>query len=319
VDARQDAPTHRILWGWCGFVLFWTSVVLFLGANVTTTESGDASPEWPTSWGGAWYMQLDELPAKLATELSHRFGVPILGVFCLALLAGIFLRRLGPGARKLGWAVLALLVVQAGLGGLRVLEWKFPYSAESIAVIHAVLAQIFFCTLVGLLAMLSPARAAVPTRPLDADGIALIRRAGFALALLFAQLVLGALGRHDVIPREVHAMFALVVVPVLVRLVLTLVGDLPRDLGYLRRPGSVLAALTAAQVALGIWTYLERPHVDTIGYPPLLQVLPINLHLAFGAWLLGTSLLVLIRAIDVYGLPTDERVAPLIAEARGAA
>jgi hypothetical protein len=37
-----------------------------------------------------------------------------------------------------------------------------------------------------------------------------------------------------------------------------------------------------------------------------------------GAWTLGTALLVTIRVIDVYGLPTDERVAPLRKE-RGAA
>jgi heme A synthase len=301
----------------CWLCVFWTSIVLFFGANVTTTESGDATPEWPTSFGGAWYLQLDTLPYRLANELTHRYVVMILGIFTVILVGWMLWKRAEPRVRRLSFWVFGLLIAQAVLGGLRVKEWQFPYSGETAAMAHAILAEIFFCTLVGLLVLITPARQRVQKLDMSADGIALLRRAGMVLVLVIVQILLGVMGRHDLMPAEVHAVFALAVVPVAVRLTLTLLGDLPPTLSYLRRPGMLLGALLAAQVTLGIWSYLVRGPIKLDPAPTFLEVLPINLHMMFGAWTLGTVLLILMRSVDVYGLPTDERVAPLL-EARAA-
>ncbi len=57
-----------------------------------------------------------------------------------------------PLARRLGWTALALVIAQAVLGGMRVLVGHPALSATA----HAILAQVFFITTVGLSLYLSP-------------------------------------------------------------------------------------------------------------------------------------------------------------------
>jgi heme A synthase len=131
--------------------------------------------------------------------------------------------------------------------------------------------------------------------------------------------VLGALGRHGALPREVHAFFALVPLVVVAKLVLVGSFDVAPDATEIRRPAGLLGVLAAAQIALGILTYF----IAATGAAPesreTSQVVLINLHLAVGAAMLGTTLSILIRAVRVFGLPTDERVAEAERAAAGSA
>ena len=93
--------------------------------------------------------------------------------------------------RGLGTLALALVVIQASLGGLRVLQMSDPFG-----VVHGTLGQVFFCVLVTLAFVSSPTwRSGVPLVVRGAEG-----RARWFSTLLFGavfmQLVIGAILRH---------------------------------------------------------------------------------------------------------------------------
>ena len=77
---EADSPrTNRGLFRWSVFAVAWALLLLFAGANVTTTRSGDAIPSWPQPW----------LPSDFSTpaliEWSHRGVAAWMGVFTLVL------------------------------------------------------------------------------------------------------------------------------------------------------------------------------------------------------------------------------------------
>jgi heme a synthase len=119
-----------------GVALVLTYGVIVLGAWVRATASGLSCPDWPTCYGH-WLPLPGEIPAdagysyfQVMLEWLHR------------LLAGVVL---GPLVLVIGWltwrardqsprmplhagALILLLLVQAGLGGLTVLDQNSPWS-----------------------------------------------------------------------------------------------------------------------------------------------------------------------------------------------
>jgi hypothetical protein len=81
----------------------------------------------------------------------------------------------------------------------------------------------------------------------------------------------------------------------------------------------LLGLLAAAQIALGLVTYFVAATGGAPEQRGAAQIVTMNLHLAVGAAMLGTTLSILMRAVRVYGLPTDERVAAAENAAGGAA
>ena len=141
--SRPDRP----LWAFGWFVLAWASFAIFLGANVTTTESGDASPDWPASWAGEylpphrWFEIF-----SLRNELSHRYVVSALVALMVVLAFWVQRKRREKTLRVLAWTSVGILLLQALLGGIRVLRW-IPIRVSAVA--HAILAEVFFCLLIG--------------------------------------------------------------------------------------------------------------------------------------------------------------------------
>jgi heme A synthase len=122
ITERAETITHQPFNKWLHWlaisVAAMSVILIAAGALVTSTKSGDAIPDWPTSYGAL-------IPSYLAGgvlfEWSHRViaGFTALLVFALAL-ALVF----SSAPRWLKWmGILALLaiVAQAVLGGLRVL------------------------------------------------------------------------------------------------------------------------------------------------------------------------------------------------------
>jgi cytochrome c oxidase assembly protein subunit 15 len=119
-----------------GLALLLTYAVIVLGASVRATGSGLACPDWPTCYGH-WVPLPGEIPEsagyayyQVMLEWVHR------------LLAGVIL---GPLVLLIGWlawrtrqhqprmpvyaaALILLLLVQAGLGGVTVLDQNSPWS-----------------------------------------------------------------------------------------------------------------------------------------------------------------------------------------------
>ena len=313
----EDRPrTSAALWGWSVFTIAWALLLLFAGAAVTTTRSGDAIPTWPEPL----FPRDFSTPALI--EWTHRGVAAWMGIFTLVLAAWTQRREKSrPRVRHLGWSLVALVLVQAVVGGLRVLFVADGIDATPtwLKVLHAVTGQAFFCALVAHSTVLAPSWRKAVRRDLDPAAMGVMRGAILSLVLLLVQLVLGALARHGVVAREVHAFFALVPLVVVARLVLVGSFDVAVRAHEIRRAASLLGVLAAAQIALGLVTYFVAATGGAPEQRTPTQVVLVNLHLAVGAAMLGTTLSILMRAVHVFGVPTDERVEAAERAASGSA
>jgi hypothetical protein len=212
--------------------------------------------------------------------------------------------------RRLAWIAVVLVVVQAAVGGLRVRQVSdgIDLTPTWTKVLHALTAQGYLCVLAALSTTLAPWWRDARRRELDVDSMSLLRASGILSALLVLQVALGALGRHGVVAREVHAIFALPVMIVAARTTLAGALDGPGRIAEIRRPAALVGLLAAGQLVLGMVSYF----VVSARVPEArdaVQVVVVNLHLAAGAGMLATAVILVVRTLRVFGIPTDERVA----------
>jgi cytochrome c oxidase assembly protein subunit 15 len=276
-----------------------TFVLLFIGGLVTSTGSGLAVPDWPLSFG----MVFPPMVGGVLFEHGHRLAASAVGVLTVALALWTVVGDQRPAVRALGLLALLAVVLQGVLGGVTVL-YKLPLA---VSVTHACLAQIFFCLTVTLAVLTGTGWSASRAGQAPASLPVL---AGVTTALVFVQLVLGALMRHmgaglaipdfplafgRLVPPLVtphitvhfaHRMGALVVTLAVATSVATVLRA-GRD-PWLRRPALLAAALVVLQVTLGALTIWSRR-----------AVLPTTLHLTVGAALLATCLVLTLRASRV--------------------
>src|SRR5262245_21866519 len=120
-----------------------TFLLIFMGGQVTTTDSGDSVPSWPASFF---------IPKDMAQvwELGHRLFAGTVGVIAVGLCIWTLAREQDVVVRRTAIAVAALVVIQAIVGGIRVLSKEKHVKA----VVHALLAQAFLATVVALAALL---------------------------------------------------------------------------------------------------------------------------------------------------------------------
>jgi cytochrome c oxidase assembly protein subunit 15 len=160
--------------------------LLVAGAMVTSTGSGLAVPDWPLSFG----QVMPPMKGGVFYEHGHRMVATGIGI--LTVILSVWMSRVEPRRwmRRLGWTALLLVILQGVLGGATVLL-KLPVWTSAA---HACLAQGFFMVVVFIALALSPGwnaprRAApVPTGVAAATAV--------ATAVIYAQLVLGAVMRH---------------------------------------------------------------------------------------------------------------------------
>ncbi len=307
-DTSGPAPS-RGLRRWALFCVVWCVLLLLAGANVRTQRGGLTIPDWPWMYGDlvpGWDKIRQMLgPDALRAEYLHRKIAEIMGLLTIVLAVWAQIREPRAWVRKLCWGALALVIAQGIFGGLGVLTMLGP----PWPLLHSVFAQIYLCLLVTITTVMAPWWRTFEERPLDATSIPIMRGSAVGVLVLLVHLMLGAAARHGYLAREVHAMFALVVTIVLVKVVLSSWGDAPKDLTLLRRPGLIIGVLVGAQIVLGMASYFvasERRETQPLG---LGSIATLNLHLVLGALLLATTLVLFLRAVRVYGIPTDERVA----------
>jgi cytochrome c oxidase assembly protein subunit 15 len=277
-----------------------TFVLLFVGGLVTSTGSGLAVPDWPLAFG----QFFPEMVGGVLFEHGHRLAASAVGLLTLVLAGWIVLREPRPGVRLLGLLALAAVILQGVLGGITVL-YKLPLA---VSVMHACLAQIFFCLTITLAVLTGPLWTSGRTLGADPGRPSLALLAGGTVTLVFGQVLLGALTRHMkaglAIP-DFPLAFGLLVPPlvtphitvhfahrvgalVVAAAVATLLVRVERqhgDVPALRRPIRLAAALVVAQILLGgltIWTARA--------------VVPTTTHLVVGAAILGSCLVLALRA-----------------------
>jgi heme a synthase len=192
-------PTYQpALFALAAAACAWSFVTVALGAFTTTIGAGMAFPDWPLSNGSlnphGWLTNI-----AMFAEHSHRLSVGLLSTLTILLAFWISGSETRPWLRRLGWFAVGLVLVQAVVGGLRVLlepEQVKPIATsvgELFAMLHACLAQLFVCTLFAIATACSRfwITHAVPV----SSGL---RRMGVVCCiLLFVQLGIAAVMRHS--------------------------------------------------------------------------------------------------------------------------
>jgi cytochrome c oxidase assembly protein subunit 15 len=177
----------------------WVFVLVALGALTTTIGAGMAFPDWPLSNGSVnphgWLTEIDKF-----AEHSHRLSGAIMGLVTIVLAIALHLKEERAWLRRLGWATLAVVIIQGLIGGKRVLLDSISVSGfdmtlgQMLKLPHGMLAQIYVCMLFAIVAGLS--------RPWVGNAVGHPGRrirllGGLCLFLLFMQLAVAVTMRHN--------------------------------------------------------------------------------------------------------------------------
>ena len=122
------------------FVSAATVLLLVAGGLVTSTGSGLAVPDWPTSYG--WNMftfPMKHMVGGIFYEHGHRLIASGVGFLTIVLAIWIWRAEARRWMRVLGFTALAAVCVQGLLGGITVLY----FLPTAVSTAHAGLAQMF--------------------------------------------------------------------------------------------------------------------------------------------------------------------------------
>jgi heme a synthase len=285
------------------FVSAATVLLIVAGGLVTSTGSGLAVPDWPTSYG--WNMftfPMKHMVGGIFYEHGHRLIASGVGFLTIILALWVWKAEPRRWMRRLGFTALAAVCVQGLLGGITVLY----FLPTAISTAHAGLAQIFFCLTVAIALFTSRGWTRPSYDPVDDRMLRLV--ATTTTACIYLQIIVGATMRHSdaglaipdfplifggLVPPEwtpqiaihyAHRVGALIVTLAMAATAGHVWYHHPRR-AELRRPAVALACLVLAQVTLGAFVIWSQKNVA------------INTaHVVVGALTLATSLVLTLRS-----------------------
>jgi cytochrome c oxidase assembly protein subunit 15 len=300
--AANPADTSRWLGRFAMVTVAAAFPVLLSGGLVTSTGTGLAVPDWPTSYNANMFLYpLAKMTGGIYYEHAHRLFGSLIGFTTLILLVFILIAERRAWVKAIGGLAFLFVCGQGILGGIRVTSATTVAETPSpdqladntgslaLAAVHGTTAQIFFGLLCAITIILSPWWKRIGQ---DRDHHDTLLRP-FALALVGAlciQLVLGSVTRHFQHSHALltHIAFAMVV---LVLACLTGFRASGKHAGTppLRILGKALVHTVGLQAALGMATLLAVfPYVK--GQPdPAYAVILATAHQATGALLMGTA------------------------------
>lgn len=158
----SDRKVSPWLAGYAWVVVAATLVLISIGGLVTSKGVGMAVPDWPTTYGyNMFFFPIDQWTGGIFHEHLHRLVASGVGLLTLLLAVGVQWMEPRPWVRRLAWVALILVVVQGGLGGLRVRlndHLVFTTTLGTVfGLVHATLAQLFFAVLTVVALVLLPA------------------------------------------------------------------------------------------------------------------------------------------------------------------
>ena len=274
------------------FVLMTTCATFFLiiaGALVTSNDAGLSVPDWPLSYG----QLMPEMSGGVFYEHGHRMVAASVGLLTIVLNIWLWKVESRSWVCRLGNIALATVIIQGILGGITVLF----FLPVQVSVIHASLAQLFFCMLITLSLSVSPVYVELICplsflKELWGQKGWEAYLAVFSTAAIYCQLILGAVLRHsgtvDGTKGAVLVTWALVCSTVLVvfkkstsRVVLCL--------AYLE------ISLLLIQLFLGVLAYLVRAGAVYRVQATIPEVFFVTSHVAVGALLLAVALILTLQ------------------------
>jgi cytochrome c oxidase assembly protein subunit 15 len=187
---RSTRWLHRFAF----FAAIATLLLICSGGMVTSKGVGLAVPDWPTTFGYNMFLfPFSQWVGGVFFEHTHRLIASIVGFLTIILTVWIWRVEGRRWLRNLGFAALALVILQGVLGGLRVTLMK-----DEIGIFHACLAQMFFGVLIIITLATSRLWQRLSTRNFRCDAAQSVARVALlTTSVIYAQLALGATMRHQ--------------------------------------------------------------------------------------------------------------------------
>jgi cytochrome c oxidase assembly protein subunit 15 len=274
-----------------------TLPLLFIGGLVTSKGAGLAVPDWPTTFGYNMFLYpWSKMVGGIFYEHSHRLAGSVVGLCTIWLALSLWLKEPRRWLRWLGIAALFMVIAQGILGGMRVVLLE-----GTLAIVHASFAQAFFAFIAAIALFTSPRWRSAAAEPAIQDGGKLLRLGVVTTALIYLQVVFGAVLRHTGEWFELHLIFAFVVLVHVIILLLRVAQSRweSRDVAHLAK---LLGVLLVAQLLLGTVSYFGK-YTTLWRLPAEAVVYVTTSHLAVGALMLVASLILTLQVCRV----TDRR------------
>ena len=170
-----------------------TLLLIFAGGLVKSHDAGLSVPDWPNSYGQNMFLfPPSQWVGNIFYEHTHRLIASSVGFMTVILAVWLTLGDSRRWVKTLGWCALGAVIAQGVLGGLTVL-FLLP---ASISVAHGVLAQTFFVITIVLAYSQSRERRLREVASNDPVHPTLGKWAVVVAALVYIQLILGAVMRH---------------------------------------------------------------------------------------------------------------------------
>jgi len=279
----QPATFRPAVHAYAIFTACSTVFLLVAGALVTSNDAGLAVPDWPTSYGSFF----PPMVGGIFYEHGHRMVATFVGLVTIGLAIILWKSESRRWMRNLGLAALGAVIIQ-GLFGALTVKLLLP---PPVSIIHATLAQGFFCITVAIAAFTGRWWLVAPAsrRPLDDPGSPRLSTLSLWLAgVTFVQLVLGAALRHNAFGIAPHLVGAAAVLALVI-----VVGRVVRKrfagVGELRRLAAVLQALAGTQILLGGAAWWSRLATRDAPQPEPVMIGLTVAHTVFGALVLAAT------------------------------
>ena len=296
-------PYHRGLHRFAIFTAAVTLLLIVAGALVTSHDAGLSVPDWPTSFGSIYKMP--HMVGGILYEHSHRMVAEFVGLLTIILAIWTWRVEKRRWLRWLGVAALGTVIAQGILGGITVLHFLPP----AVSSAHAALAQTFFCIAVAI-AVFSGRRWVdeQPRVELDIRRPSLFTLTLLSIFVLYVQLILGAMFRHNGLGWWPHVVHAGVVAIVLSWTAIRAISVYPH-IEAVKRPAITMLSLMVAQLCLGFLAFITRVMWGhDAAQPELPMVIATVIHVAVGALLLATTVVLAIQVWRHVPVSFEERV-----------
>jgi len=286
----KDLRTLRFRFTIATFIV--AIALLAWGAFVTSINAGMAVPDWPTSFDS--YDPFNPWPdwwtiTPVLAEHGHRLLGALVGFLTLGLAILTWFSEKRTWMKWVAMGALLLVILQGTLGGLRVL-----WVSLNLAVVHAMVAQLFFALLASMIVFTSKSWIAI----LDIKDTSKPVRELYSLVLfaplaIFVQIFLGALLRHpgtgiDPLFVGFHLAWAFVATSVVV-VYWTRIRALPEYTRGVKIVANTMMAILSVQVLLGLFAYLVLLDETGTVKASNVQVIANSSHMVIGALLFAAS------------------------------
>ena len=268
-----------------------TFLLIVIGGIVTSTDSGLAVPDWPTTFGYNMFLYpLSEMVGGILYEHSHRLMGSLVGILTVSLFIFLLVKDSRKWLKWIGLAALIAVIVQGVLGGLRVTQINL-----SFAIVHACLAQAFFALLCGIAWFTSRDWWQDRRETLISAAQKLRRLSLITTGLIYMQLIFGAVLRHTGSRLDAHLLFAFLVALHIFLLARRILGTNDEAQRIAPSMALLLLGLLAIQLMLGTGAFFAKLTAFGETFAAALTVAITSAHVAVGALMLVSSFVLTLK------------------------